>query len=98
MIIFMEKTVFTNTSIEFSHHKPVNEFTEFGEFLLDTIGAIATCGQGFMYYPQKFTISGTSLSTLVVRIACVRQHNLTTWSQHCTCGTFLFIWVVNRSL
>ena len=28
---------------EFSHHKPVNEFTEFGEFLLDTDGATATC-------------------------------------------------------
>ena len=35
--------------IEFSH-QPVNEFTEFGEFLLDINGAIATRGQGFIYY------------------------------------------------
>ena len=34
--------------IEFSHLKSVNEFTEFAEFLFDTDGVIATCGQGFI--------------------------------------------------
>ena len=66
-----------NKPIEFSHIKPVNEFTEFDEFLLDTDGAIATCGQGFVYYPWKCTISGAPLFTLVVRMTCVRLDNLT---------------------
>ena len=87
-----------NETFEFSHHTPVNEFTEFGEFLLDTDGEITTCGQCFIHYLWKFTISGTSLFILVVSITCVRQHNLTIWSQHCTYGTFLYIGVVNRSL
>ena len=77
-------------SFEFSHLKPVNEFTEFGEFLLDTDGAIATCGHSFMYYLWKCTVSGTSLSTLVVRITCVRLNILTTGSQHCTCGMWYY--------
>ena len=64
--------------IEFSHLKPVNDFAEFDEFLLDTDGAIAICGQGFMYHPWKRTISGTSLFTIVVRITYVRLDNLTT--------------------
>ena len=38
-------------TFEFSHHKPVNEFTEFGEFLLNTDGEITTCSQDVMYYP-----------------------------------------------
>ena len=63
---------------EFSHLKPVNEFTGFGEFLLDTDRAIASCGQGFMYYPRKFTISGTPFFTLVVKITYVKLDNLTT--------------------
>ena len=56
--------------IEVSHLKPGNEFTEFGEFLLDTDRPIASCGQDFMYYPWKFrsTISGTPFFTLVVKI------------------------------
>ena len=63
---------------EFSHLKYASEFTEFDEFLLDTDGAIVTCGQGCMYHPRKSTISGTPLFTLVVRITYVRLDNFTT--------------------
>ena len=68
-------------SIEFSHLKLVNEFSEFiefSEFLLDTHGVIATCGQDFIYYPWKFTTTDALLFTLVVRIAYMRSDSLTT--------------------
>ena len=54
--------------------------------------------QGFVYYPWTSTISGTSLFILVVRITRVRPDNLTTYSQYCTCGIFLFTCVENRNL
>ena len=63
----------TKDLFKFSQFKLVNELSE---FLLDAHGAIATCGQGFMYYPRILSFSGTSLSTLVVRIARMRPDNL----------------------
>ena len=50
-IYALQNYLSTYSLIEFSHHKPVNKFTEFGEFLLDTDGEIATCSWGIMYYP-----------------------------------------------
>ena len=65
-------------TFEFSHFKPVNEFTEFGEFLLDTCWGNSYMWSKFCVMSKEIYYSGTSLSKLVFRIANVRPDNLTT--------------------
>ena len=80
------------STFEICHLKPVNEFSEFNEFILDTYKTITT-HTDVMDHPCEYTTYGKLFFTLVVKTTHVRSNNLTMKSYCTTCVIFFFRYV-----